>query len=103
MLAQMASVGGQSGGAKRKPRNEEANLALGNDRPASVEPPPGLDALGPVWAGNALVQSQANVENQPSPPVEEHHDDYGHGGGEGYGYYGYHGDGRGEYGPPGRE
>jgi len=67
--AQMASKIGQSGGAKAKPRNSDANLALGDDRPPSVEPPPGLDALGPVWAGNALAQSRANVENQPAPPV----------------------------------
>ena len=65
--AQMASRVGQSGGAKRKPSNEQANLMLGQDRPASVEPPPGLDALGPFWAGNALVQSRANVDNQPPP------------------------------------
>jgi hypothetical protein len=77
--AQMASQIGQSGGAKAKPRNSDANLALGDDRPASVEPPPGLDSLGPVWAGNALVQSRANVENQPAPPppvVEEPYGDY---------------------------
>jgi hypothetical protein len=75
MNAQMASRIGQSGGAKRKPSNEEANLLLGHDRPPSVEPPPGLDALGPVWAGNALVQSRTSVENQPfmppGPPPEE--------------------------------
>jgi hypothetical protein len=73
MSAQMASQAGQSGGVKNKPRNQSANLALGDDRPPSVEPPPGLDALGPVWAGNAIVQSRANVENQPVPPrvVEE--------------------------------
>ncbi|WP_330084584.1 FecR domain-containing protein [Methylocystis iwaonis] len=68
MNAQLASLKGQSGGAKKKPREEEAELLLGHDRAPSIEPPPGLDALGPVWAGNALVQSSANVENQPFPP-----------------------------------
>lgn len=67
MNAQLASLKGQSGGARKKPREEEAELLLGHDRAPSVEPPPGLDALGPVWAGNALVQSGANVENQPFP------------------------------------
>ncbi len=68
MNAEMASRGGQSGGAKKKPRPEEAELLLGQDRAPAIEPPPGLDALGPVWAGNALVESRANVENQPGPP-----------------------------------
>jgi len=77
MNAQMASQIGQSGGARVKPRNAGANLALGDTRPPSVEPPPGLEALGPVWGGNALVQSRANVENQPSPPPpEERHEEY---------------------------
>lgn len=71
MNAQLASLNGQSGGARKKPRKEDAELLLGHDRAPSVEPPPGLDALGPVWAGNALVQSRANVENQPFPPPEE--------------------------------
>ncbi|WP_084678931.1 FecR domain-containing protein [Methylocystis sp. ATCC 49242] len=75
MTAQMASRGGQHGGAKTIPNNEEANLSLGNDRPPSINPPPGLDALNPFWAGGALVQSQANAVNQPAPPVvEEHHE-----------------------------
>lgn len=65
----MASRGGQVGGARRLPRNEDAAFALGDHAPASVELPPGLDALAPVWAGNALVQSRANVDNQPAPPV----------------------------------
>jgi hypothetical protein len=71
MNAQMASRGGQSGGVKKKPNNEEADLLLGHDRAPSIEQPPGLDALGPVWAGNAIVRSQANVENQPFPPPPE--------------------------------
>ena len=67
MNAAMASRSGQSGGAKTRPTNWEANLLLGNERPPSIQSPPGLDALGPVWAGNALVQSHANAVNQPSP------------------------------------
>lgn len=64
IVAALESGKTQRGGAKRSPTNEEANLALGNDRPPDVVSPPGLDALGPVWFGNALVQSRANVDNQ---------------------------------------
>jgi hypothetical protein len=77
--AQMASRNGQSGGAKNKPKSEEANLLLGHDRPPSIEPPPGLDALGAFWTGNSLVQSQSNAQNQPTPPPpapEEHYHYY---------------------------
>ncbi|PPD43625.1 MAG: hypothetical protein CTY15_09510 [Methylocystis sp.] len=94
LIAQLESQAGQSGGARRKPTNQEANLGLGNDRPPYVDPPPGLDALIPVWAGNALVQSQANSQNQPSPPAtEERHSEHyhyyynGYGPTGGYGYY----------------
>ena len=88
IIAALESGKRQRGGAKREPTNEEANLALGNDRPPDVVSPPGLDALGPVWFGNALVQSRANVDNQPAPlptPAREggndgHHGDHGHGG-----------------------
>jgi hypothetical protein len=76
MNAQMASLGAQSGGAKARPSNQGAAFALGDTRPASVEPPPGLDALGPTWAGNALVQSRANVENQPAPEPPRHEEEY---------------------------
>jgi hypothetical protein len=68
ITAEMASHGRQRGGAHRQPANEAAAVALGDHAPSSVQPPPGLDALGPVWAGNALVQSRANVDNQPAPP-----------------------------------
>ncbi|QGM98666.1 FecR family protein [Methylocystis parvus] len=74
--AQMASQIGQSGGAKVKPKNSDANFALGDTPPPSVEPSPGLDALGPVWAGNAIVQSRTNVENQPAPPVVVEEQEY---------------------------
>jgi hypothetical protein len=67
LLAATGSQGGQQGGAKKKPQNEEANLALGHDRAPDVIESPGLDAINPFWAGNALVQSRANVDNQPSP------------------------------------
>lgn len=67
--ARMASQNGQNGGAKKKPKNSEADFELGDDRPASVVAPPGLEALGPVWAGNAIVQSVTNVANQPPPIV----------------------------------
>lgn len=115
IVAALESGKRQRGGAKREPTNEEANLALGNDRPPDVVSPPGLDALGPVWFGNSLVQSRANVDNQPAPlptparqggnddPYDDHghggHDHGGHEGGEGghgghgEGGYGGHGDG----------
>lgn len=74
ITAEMASQGRQRGGARHLPSNEDAAVALGDHAPASVDLPPGLEALAPVWAGNALVQSRANVENQPapqpSPPVD---------------------------------
>lgn len=93
IVAALESGKGQRGGAKREPSNEEANLALGNDRPPDVVSPPGLDALGPVWFGNAIVQSRANVDNQPAPlptPARQggndgHHDDHDHGGHGGHG------------------
>ncbi|KAF0211314.1 MAG: hypothetical protein FD172_1972 [Methylocystaceae bacterium] len=93
IVAALESGKGQRGGAKREPTNEEANLALGNDRPPDVVSPPGLDALGPVWFGNAIVQSRANVDNQPAPlptPARQggddgHHDDHDHGGHGGHG------------------
>ncbi len=67
IVAQMASRGRQSGGASVVPTNESA-AALGDHAPASVEPPPGLAALAPVWAGDAVAQSAANANNQPAPP-----------------------------------
>ena len=67
MLRDLESDAGQNGGSKKKPTNAAANQALGNDRPPSIETPPGLSALGPVWSGNALVQSAAGAANQPSP------------------------------------
>ncbi|WP_292532571.1 FecR family protein [Methylocystis sp.] len=110
IIAALESGKRQRGGAKREPTSEEAHLALGNDRPPDVVTPPGLDALGPVWFGNALVQSRANVDNQPAPlptPARQGgHDDHhgggdhgghgegGHGeGGHGHGGHGGHGEG----------
>jgi len=62
----MASRNGQQGGVSHPPTNEGASVALGNGAPADVQPPPGLDALAPLWAGAAIVQSQANSSNQPA-------------------------------------
>lgn len=101
IIAALESGKRQRGGARRQPTSEEAHLALGNDRPPDVVSPPGLDALGPVWFGNALVQSRANVDNQPAPllapaPQDGHdgHGGHGEGGHGGYGDYG----GGGQYG-----
>ena len=69
MNAAMASSGAQNGGAKRRPSNEEANLLLGQDRAPDISGSPGLEALNPFWTGNALVQSRANIDNQPAPIV----------------------------------
>jgi hypothetical protein len=99
IIAALESGKRQRGGAKREPTNEEANLALGNDRPPDVVSPPGLDALGPVWFGNSLVQSRANVDNQPAPlptPARQggndsHNDDHGHGGHGGHDHGGHEG------------
>ncbi len=65
MTAALESGKKQRGGAKTQPTSEEANLFLGHAPPPDVVDPPGLDALNPFWAGNALVQSQANANNQP--------------------------------------
>lgn len=99
IIAALESGKKQRGGAKREPTSEEAHLALGNDRPPDIVSPPGLDALGPVWFGNTLVQSRANVDNQPAPlptPADQgghycRRGDYDHGyggGGGGGGPYG---------------
>ncbi|MFO1102012.1 MAG: FecR family protein [Methylocystis sp.] len=92
IIAALESGKRQRGGVKRQPTSEEANLALGNDPPPDVVSSPGLDALGPIWFGNALVQSRANVDNQPAtlltpaPPHRHHgHRQGGYGGGEGEG------------------
>ena len=68
MLAALESGKKQKGGAKTQPRSEEAHLRLGNMRPADIVSPPGLDILNMFWAGNALVQSRTNVDNQPVLP-----------------------------------
>ena len=85
IIAALESGKKQRGGAKREPTSEEAHFALGHDRPPDVVSPPGLDALGPVWFGNALVQSRANVDNQPAPlptPARQGRQDDNHGGGD---------------------
>jgi hypothetical protein len=64
MNAEMASRGAQKGGATKQPTDGEAVLSLGNDRPPTFNEALGLDALNAFWAGNALIQSKANAENQ---------------------------------------
>lgn len=68
ITAQMSSRGGQSGGARHNHTAESASM-LGDHAPASIEPPLGLSALSPAWTGNAIVQSGANVTNQPVRPT----------------------------------
>jgi hypothetical protein len=67
LTAAMASHEGQNGGASQSPTNAAASAALGSAAPADVQPAPGLDALALFWAGAAIVQSEANSANQPSP------------------------------------
>lgn len=64
--ARLDSRRGQSGGSKRKPTNQEAELLMGDGRQANIEPSGLMDALNVFWAGNTLVQSKANAENQQS-------------------------------------
>lgn len=69
MLAALESGKKQKGGAKTQPTSEEAHLQLGDVRPPDIMAPPGLDALNIFWAGNSIVQSRANADNQPAPPL----------------------------------
>jgi hypothetical protein len=95
MIASLESGKKQHGGAKAQPTSEQANFMLGGAPPQNVVSSPGLDALGPVWAGNSVVQSQANVQNQPATttaaPTQQSVDPsppdppYCHGGGGGGG------------------
>lgn len=66
LMRNFASAPGQTGGAKIPPTNAEANQQLTDTRPPDYFD--GLDFLGSVWFGNALVQSGANANNQPPPP-----------------------------------
>jgi len=68
MIAALESGKKQRGGVKQQPTSEQANFMLGGSPPQNVVSSPGLDALGPFWAGNSLVQSRSNVENQPVIP-----------------------------------
>ena len=81
----------QRGGAKRAPTNEEANLALGNDRPPDVVSPPGLDALVVRRAAPMSTISLLRCRRPRQVGNDGHHDDHDHGGhggegaqGEGY-------------------
>jgi hypothetical protein len=61
----------QTGGADILPDNLEAHRRLGQVRPpndiGSFSGASGLDDLNLFWAGNAIVQSGAGVDNQPLP------------------------------------
>lgn len=64
--ASLDSHRGQTGGARRKPTNQLADTFMGVERPTNVETSGLMDALNAIWAGNALVESKANAENQQS-------------------------------------
>jgi hypothetical protein len=88
MIAALESGKKQHGGVKQTPTSEEANLMLGGAPPQNVVSSPGLDALGPMWAGNAIVQSQTNVQNQPAStpaPAPAQQQESSSGGGSGGG------------------
>jgi hypothetical protein len=72
--ATLGSSGGQHGGAKRRPTNQEASNALGDERPPAdlVARNGGLDYLGAFWGGDELARSRAQSLHQPLPPVEEY-------------------------------
>jgi hypothetical protein len=76
LTLRMASGEGQFGGVANPPKNPRANQRLGDSRPPDVAPAPGLDDLNRIWAGNSLVQSQANADNQPLPPPPQEEEDY---------------------------
>jgi len=64
--AALDSRRGQNGGSLRKPTNKQADNLLGEGRPTNIETSGLMDALNVVWAGNSLVESKANAENQQS-------------------------------------
>jgi hypothetical protein len=71
----LASGSGQTGGATTLPDNPEAHRRLGHIRPPNDVGQPGgplgLAGLNLIWTGNAIVQSGANVDNQPLPPPSD--------------------------------
>ena len=60
----LASATTQNGGAKRPPQDTDVNHALASLPTLNVIQGNGLNQIGQIWAGNALVQSFANAINQ---------------------------------------
>ena len=64
--ALFASGPGQDGGARDPPTEAEALQQLGDARMPDWTPWQGLGHLGAFWGGNAIVQGQAQADNQAS-------------------------------------
>jgi hypothetical protein len=64
--ARFASGAGQDGGARNPPTENGADRQLGDARMPDMVPWQGLGYLGAFWGGNAIVQSQAEADNQAS-------------------------------------
>ena len=61
-----ASAGGQRGGAKNPPTENDANTQLGDARMEDRVPWPGLDYVDVFPFGNTIVRSKAQSDNQQS-------------------------------------
>ncbi|ARN83025.1 FecR family protein [Methylocystis bryophila] len=64
--SRFASSEGQSGGAPDPPQEEGANQQLSGARMPDSTPWQGLGYVGAFWGGNAVVQGQAQANNQSS-------------------------------------
>jgi hypothetical protein len=64
--SRFASGGGQDGGASNPPTENGAAQQLGDARMPDGTPWQGLGDIGAFWGGNAIVQSQAQSNNQAS-------------------------------------
>ena len=64
--SRFASGGGQDGGASNPPTDNGATQQLGDARMPDGTPWQGLGDIGAFWGGNAIVQSQAQSDNQAS-------------------------------------
>ena len=64
--ALFATGAGQDGGAPRPPTEIGANLQLGDAPMPDWTPWQGLGHIGAFWGGNAIVQGQAQSDNQSS-------------------------------------
>lgn len=64
--ALFASSEGQNGGAQNPPTENGASQQLGDARMPDWRPRQGLGDLGVFWGGNAIVQGQAQSNNQSS-------------------------------------